>query len=59
MGLPPIIAAEAAITKQNFALSAIKSNAEQGKQVANILENSADALKSSNQTRGSHVNIRV
>ena len=36
--IPAGIAAEAAITRQNVALSVIKQNADQSKAVANILE---------------------
>ncbi len=56
MQLPATIAAEAAQTRQNVALSSIKHNAEQGEAVAKILE---DAVRSApvSSTRGTNINF--
>ena len=59
MSIPPTIAAELALTRQNIALSVIKSSNEQAQAVANILQKSADALKVSSQPRGANINIRA
>ncbi len=58
MSLPPLIAAEAAMTRQNVALSVIKHNAEQGEVIAGILE---DAVRSApvSGARGTHVDRSV
>lgn len=44
MSIPPTIAAEMALGRQNVALSVIKQNAEQAQQVAKILEESATTV---------------
>ncbi len=54
MNIPPTIAAEAALTRQNVALSVIKQNAEQAQAVANILEQSARSAPVSG-SRGANV----
>ena len=56
MTLPPTIAAEAAITRQNVALSSIKRNADAEKQIANLLEQAIDNVPTS-PLRGSRLNI--
>ena len=56
MTLPPTIAAEAAITRQNVALSAIKRNADAEKQIANLLEQAIDNVPTSS-LRGGKLNI--
>lgn len=58
MNLPAGIAAEAALTRQNVALSVIKQNAEQGEQIAQLLD---ETIRSApvNSSRGSNVNIAV
>lgn len=56
MQLPAAIAANAAIDRQNVALSMIKHNAEQGQAVAQILEDSARSAPIS-QSRGSNINL--
>ncbi len=58
MELPAGIAAQAALTRQNVALSTIKHSAEQGEAVAKILE---DAVRSTpvSKSHGSHINISV
>ena len=55
MDLPAGIAAEAALLRQNVALSVIKQNAEQGQAIAKILE---DATRSApvNGSRGTNIN---
>lgn len=57
-GLPPTIAAEAAINKQNVALSVIKSAADADQQIANILEQSLRSAPVS-QTRGVNLNTNA
>ncbi len=54
MEIPPDIAAQAALTRQNIALSVIKSAAEADKAIANILEQS---LTVGPAPRGSNVNF--
>lgn len=56
--IPAGIAAEAALTKQNVALSVIKQNAEQDKAIAGILEDAARSAPLSG-ARGSNVNLVV
>ena len=58
MELPATIAANAALARQNVALSVIKQNAEQGQAIAQILE---DATRSApiGHARGTHVNLSV
>ena len=58
MNVPASIAAEAAITRQNVALSIIKSNAKQSQQIANIIEKSVQSAPVS-QARGTNLNILV
>ena len=53
--LPPTIAAEAAINKQNVALSVVKAAADADQQIANILADSARSAPISG-TRGVNVN---
>lgn len=55
MNLPPTIAAEAALTKQNIALSVIKQSADQAQAVAQILDQSVSSAPVSG-SRGSNVN---
>lgn len=54
MDIPPTIAAEAALTRQNIALSVIKSSAEAEKAIVNILDQS---LSVGPAARGSSVNF--
>lgn len=56
--VPPTIAAEAALVRQNVALSVIKQTAEQGKLLAQILDNAARSAPVSG-TRGTNVNFSV
>ncbi len=56
MNLPPTIAAEAALTKQNVALSVIKQSADQAQAVAKILEQSVRTAPVSG-SRGTNTNI--
>jgi len=58
MSLPPTIAAEAAITRQNVALSSIKANADRSQQFAEVISESVQSAPI-NQTRGTNVNILV
>lgn len=58
MTLPPVIAAEAALSRQNVALSMIKQSADVQKQVADILSQATEDVPVSS-SRGSSVNIRV
>lgn len=58
MELPASIAADAALARQNVALSAIKQSAEQGKAVAKILEDATRSAPASG-THGTHVNLSV
>lgn len=58
MDIPANIAAESAITRQNFALSVIKQNAQQAQQLANIVDESSRSAPV-NASRGSNVNILV
>tara|TARA_X000001036_G_C20404006_1_gene694022 strand:- start:287 stop:463 length:177 start_codon:yes stop_codon:yes gene_type:complete len=55
MSLPPTIAAEMALTRQNVAFSAVKAAAETQQQVAAILEDAARSAPVSS-TRGANVN---
>lgn len=55
---PAAIAVEQAQTRQNVALSVIKSSAEQDQAVAQILEESSRTAPTS-QSRGTNVNISV
>jgi hypothetical protein len=54
MEIPADIAAQAAITRQNIALSVIKSAADADKAIANILEQSLTVGPSA---RGGNVNL--
>ncbi len=54
--IPAGIAAEAALTRQNVALSVIKQSAEQDKAIASILDQAVENT-SSNSGRGQNVNI--
>jgi hypothetical protein len=54
MELPPTLAAETAILRQNIALSVIKSAAQADKAVANILEQS---LTVGPAQRGGNINF--
>ncbi len=58
MELPASIAASAALARQNMTMSVIKQNAEQGKAIANIIENSIISTPV-NGTRGVSVNFSV
>ncbi len=58
VSIPPTIAAEAALTKQNIALSVIKQSADQDKALAGILEEAARSAPISG-ARGSNVNIQA
>ncbi|MBL4804509.1 MAG: hypothetical protein JKY71_06550 [Alphaproteobacteria bacterium] len=55
--VPAGIAAQAAITQQNVALSVIKQNAQADQAIAAILAESAETVAAA--TRGNNVNIRV
>jgi hypothetical protein len=55
MELPAGIAAQAAITQQNVALSVIKQAAQADRQIANILENAIQNVPTSRL--GSNVNF--
>jgi len=55
-GLPPTIAAESAINRQNIALSVVKASADADKAIANILEQSLRSAPVSG-TRGTNVSI--
>lgn len=55
MNIPPTIAAEAALTKQNVALSVIKQSADQAQAVAQILEETVRSAPVSG-SRGANVN---
>ncbi len=56
MELPASIAAEAALARQNIALSVIKANAEQGQALAKILENASRTAPVS-RSHGTNLNI--
>jgi len=56
--IPAGIAAEAALTRQNVALSVVKQSAEQDKAVANILDQAVQDASSSNG-RGQNIDILV
>ncbi len=55
--VPAGIAAQAALTQQNVALSVIKQNAQADQAIAAILQESAETVAAA--TRGRNVNIRV
>jgi len=54
-GLPPTIAAESAINKQNIALSVVKASADADQQIANILDQAVRSAPVSG-TLGTNVN---
>jgi hypothetical protein len=54
--VPPTIAAEIAITKQNVALSVMKQNFEQQQKLVEIIDQAARSAPLSG-TRGSNVNF--
>ncbi len=56
MDLPAAVATEAAMARQNVALSVVKKNAEQAQQVAQILDQSVRSAPV-DAARGSNVNI--
>lgn len=56
--VPAGIAAEAAITRQNVALSVIKASADQAQAIAEVIDQSARSAPLSG-ARGSNVNIRA
>lgn len=56
--IPPTIAAEVALSRQNVALSTIKQSAEQDKALAEILDESSRKAPIS-QSRGSNIDIFV
>lgn len=58
MELPATIAAEAALTRQNIALSVIKSSSEQQQALAKVLDNAARTASPS-KTHGTNVNKNV
>lgn len=55
MELPPTLSAEMAITRQNVALSMIKSAAQADRQIAAILDNAVRNVSAS--SLGTNVNI--
>ncbi len=59
MAIPPTIAAEAAITRQNVALSSIKANADRDQQFAEVISDSVQQSAPVSQTRGTNLNILV
>ena len=58
MDLPAAIAAESAITRQNVALSVVKSSADQAQAVADILQQSIVSAPVSS-TRGANVDTHA
>ena len=56
--IPFTVAAEAALTRQNIALSVVKQSAEQSRQIANIIDEAVRSAPVSN-TRGANVNIQA
>ena len=58
MQLPATIAAEAALTKQNVALSVIKNSAEQQQALAKIIDD-ASRTAAPSTTHGTNVNRHV
>ena len=53
-----VIAAQTAIARQNFAISAFKTAADQVEQIAEIVDQGARTAAAS-ATRGTNVNIRA
>lgn len=58
MSIPPTIAAEMALARQNVALSVIKQNAQQAQQVAQILEESMTTV-STLSGRGGRLDVKA
>ncbi len=58
MSIPPTIAAEMALSRQNVALSVIKQNAQQAQQVAQILEESMTTV-SALSGRGGRLDVKA
>ncbi len=58
MNIPVSTAIDAAMLRQNMTLSVIKQNAEQGKAIAQILDNSVKSAPI-NGSRGTSVNFSV
>ena len=58
-GIPPTIAAELALARQNVALSVIKQSADQAQAIADLIAESAQTLKVAAASRGNSVNIRA
>jgi len=56
MNLPPTIAADAAMTRQNVAMSMIKRSADQDKAIAGILEKAVDSIPK-DSIRGTNLNV--
>jgi hypothetical protein len=56
MDLPSAIATDAAMTRQNFAFSAIKQNADQAELFAKTIDQTARSAPVS-ETRGSNVDL--
>lgn len=56
MDIPSTIAAEAAITRQNVALSSIKHNADQAELFAKTIEETVTSAPV-NESRGSNVDL--
>lgn len=56
MDLPASIAADAALARQNVAMSVIKSSAEQGKAIASILEQAVQSVPQ-HGSRGTNLNL--
>lgn len=56
--VPAAIAAEAAILRQNVALSVVRQSAEADQAIANIIQQSAENI-AVNASRGNTVNIRA
>ncbi len=59
MGIPPTIAAETAITRQNVALSSIKASADRSQQFAEVISKTVKSSAPIDQTRGTKLNILV
>lgn len=55
--IPPTLAAEAAITKQNVALSVVKQSAEADEAFVKIIAEAAKTAPVSGSGRGSNVDI--
>ncbi len=58
MSVPPTIAADQAIAKQNFAMSAVKKSAENAQAIAQILDEAARSAPVSS-TRGTNVSTHA